>query len=90
MEGKQLVKLKLALGKALESSMATCSKEKFNDSFPILPKGSLNTARDQICDFLKSNCQEEFTNILNKRNIPEKLKALEGLEEATETYILFK
>ena len=84
MDGKQLIKLKLALGKALESSMTACSKDKFNDAFPSLGKGSLDMARDQICDFLKGNCQEEFTNILEKRNIPQKLQDLEGLQEAQE------
>lgn len=81
MEGKQLVKLKLALAKALESTRNSCSKEKFNDAFPIL-KGSLDDARDKICEFLVDNCQEEFKNILTKRNIPLKLKQLDGLKEA--------
>jgi hypothetical protein len=82
-----LVKLTLALNKALDASMAVCTKEKMASAFPGLTRDHpqcLDEPRDQIVDYLKSNCKEEFENVLNRRGIPEKLQALDSLKTLDE------
>ena len=82
-----LVKLTLALNKALDASMAVCTKEKMAAAFPGLTRDHpqcLDEPRNQIVDYLKANCKEEFENVLNRRGIPDKLKALDSLKSLEE------
>ena len=83
-QGKQLLKLRLALSKALDASMNTCSKQKLAAAFPSLTRDEpqcLDGTRDQIVDFLTLNCKEEFESILKTRGIPEKLLAMDSLKK---------
>ena len=83
-QGKQLTKLRLALSKALDASMNSCSKQKLAAAFPSLTRDEprcLDMTRDQIVDFLTLNCKEEFESILETRGIPEKLLAMDSLKK---------
>jgi hypothetical protein len=83
-KGKQLIKLRLALNKALQASMSACTKEKIASAFPSITRdhpNALDTSRDQIVEFLSSNCKEEFETVLKQRNLDEKLVALDSLKE---------
>ena len=86
-EKRQLIKLRLALSKALQSAMSAVTKETLNASFPTLTRdcpSALDATRDQIVDYLQSNCQEEFETILLARGIPLKLSQLENLKPASD------
>ena len=79
MSEKKLLKLRLALNKALDNAMAVCSRERIK--FGELDPQTLDNPRRQIIEFLKSNCKEEFERILEKRGMVEKLSCLETLKE---------
>jgi hypothetical protein len=81
-EEKKLLKLRLALNKALDNAMSVSTREKV--VFGNLDPKTLDKPRQQITEFLKSNCKEEFENILHKRNIIEKLSQLDTLKQCAD------
>jgi hypothetical protein len=81
MEEKQIIKLKLALGKSIQESISSISKEKFSKSFYFVKQDAILSNREKILDFFKENLNLEFDKILEKRDIKSKLKQLSLLKE---------
>ncbi|TPX46165.1 hypothetical protein SeMB42_g03808 [Synchytrium endobioticum] len=84
--GPRATKLRSAMTFSLRHTLKACSQDHFKKAFPKLSGSeSLESARLQIIDFLKTSAEEEFDAILRHHGAVERLNAWdEAIEEAKE------
>ncbi|ORY03626.1 hypothetical protein K493DRAFT_404935 [Basidiobolus meristosporus CBS 931.73] len=81
-EGPRMTKLRVLLEKALSKTLKNCSYDKVAQCFSQLAQDSpeaLQSAVDQVVDFLKTRINEEFETIVEKRDLINKLNSLDEL-----------
>ncbi|KAG9298923.1 hypothetical protein G9A89_015945 [Geosiphon pyriformis] len=84
--GPRAQKLKQILQKSLSETLLSYSFEKVSQCFPKLAENhsdALKSAHEQMTRFLRSSCEEEFSNILKKRHVLEKLNEFDELINAS-------